>query len=363
MAEQGPVRYAVVGLGRAGWNIHVYQLRPKADARIVAVADPMAERRDEAVKEFGCKAYESIDVMLADKSLDAEVVVVATPSNLHGPDTKKALKAGKHVVVEKPMAMSVAEADSMIKAAKAAKRKLFVHQNYRFHREFTYYKHVIDSGLLGKVFHLRNSLVSNFGRRNDWQTLAKNGGGVLNNTCPHFIDQGLQLMGTPVVQVIGDLKQIVGAGDVEDHVNVFIKGKNGCTFHLEVSSVQAMPAPLPKWTICGTQGTLVSDGKNATIKWFDPAQVQPIKAVDAAATDRKYGNDDKLPWQTKTEPCEGPNIGDFYDNVYAVLRNKAKQVISPESVREVIRVIAASRKGTRFTGKPAKEGSLVWKGK
>src|SRR5690606_26576455 len=101
----------VVGLGRAGWNIHVAGLRGREDAKIVAVADPLEERRQEAVTEFGCQAYAQRDELLADENV--EVVVLATPSFCHGPDTMAAFAAGKHVAVEKPMAMSVEEADEM----------------------------------------------------------------------------------------------------------------------------------------------------------------------------------------------------------------------------------------------------------
>ncbi|MGB7157358.1 MAG: Gfo/Idh/MocA family oxidoreductase [Tepidisphaeraceae bacterium] len=343
-----PIRYGIVGLGRAGWDIHVRELRPRADAKIVAVADPLAERRDQAAAEFGCKTYSSLAKLL--KQDDVEVVVIATPSVSHAPDTKKALAAGKHVVVEKPMAMSVAEADAMIAASNAAGKKLFVHQNYRFRPEFTHLKETIDSGILGRIYQVRQTLFS-FVRRNDWQTLAKNGGGVLNNTCPHFIDQLLQLMGGHVTQVMGDLQQIASSGDVEDHVKAFLKCDNGCTADMEISTAQNVsPAP-PKWTLCGTHGTLASDGKLSTIRWFDPAQVAPLPVIDGPAQDRKYGNADQLPWQEKTIPAEGSDKSVFYDNVFGVIRRGEPMRIDPQSVREVIRVMAMIRKGTKFSGK------------
>ena len=127
-----PLRYAIVGLGRAGWSIHAEALKARQDAQVVAVADPSAERRDEAAATFQCRELRSLATLLR-KEPDVEVVVVATPSKRHGPDSKAALKAGRHVVVEKPMAMSVAEADAMIRTAEGAGRRLFVHQNYRFY--------------------------------------------------------------------------------------------------------------------------------------------------------------------------------------------------------------------------------------
>lgn len=345
-----PINYAVVGLGRAGWGIHVKGLRDRDDAKIVAVVDGLEDRRDEAAKEFGCKTYDNITEML--KQEDVEVVSIATPSVAHGPNSIEALEAGKHVVVEKPMAMSVAEADSMIEAAKKADRKLFVHQNYRFFREFTYYEDVIASGILGKVFHLRN-YITGFRRRNDWQTLNKNGGGVLNNTCPHMIDQIIQLAGANVATALGDLQQIASAGDVEDHVKAFFKFENGVTADMEVSQCQKPAVALPKWIICGSNGTLTSDGKQATIHYFDPAKAPRIEVVDGPVMTRSYGNDDELPWQEKAEEAIGTDRGVFYDNVYSVLRENGEMRITPESVREVIRAIDLIRVGTKFPGQVA----------
>ena len=112
---EDPIRYGVVGLGRAGWNIHISQLRGRADARIVAVADPVEERRSEAAAEFKCQTYPTLAKLL--RQDDVEVVIIATPSAQHASETKKALRAGRHVVLEKPMATSLRDANSVIAAS------------------------------------------------------------------------------------------------------------------------------------------------------------------------------------------------------------------------------------------------------
>lgn len=349
--SQEPIRYAVVGLGRAGWDIHVKALRDRADAKIVAVVDPVQERRDEAAAAFGCKTYTSLRRML--KQADVEVVVIATPSVMHGPDTKKALKAGKHVVVEKPMSLSVSEADSMMRVAGETGKHLFVHQNYRFHPEFVHLRSVIESGILGRLYHIRCSSM-HFSRRNDWQTMSRNGGGVLNNTCPHMIDQALQFAGAPIKDCMGDLQQIASAGDVEDHVKALLRAENGVTIDMEVSTAQNQAITPSKWVLCGACGTLVTDGKTSTIRWFDPKDAPPLEAYDGPAANRAYGNADKLPWQEKTVEASAPVPVDFYDNVFGVVRRGEPPVVTCESVREVMRVIAMIRKGTRFPGKVKK---------
>ncbi len=344
-----PIRYAIVGLGRAGWEIHVNQLRGRPDARITAVADPLAERRDQAVAEFECRAYDSLAKLLK-KSDDIDVVVIATPSAHHAADTKRCFKAGRHVVVEKPMAASVAEAESMVRAADDAGRQLFVHQNYRFFPEFTYMRDVVRGDVIGGVYHVRNYL-SQFFRRDDWQTLAKNGGGLLNNWGAHFIDQILQLIDSPLVQACGDLQQIASAGDVEDHVKAFLRFENGATADVEISNAQNVAVPLPKWILCGTHGTLTCDGQRFTLRWFDPAAAPPLTVREGAAKDRKYGNDDKLAWQEKVTDVQPRVRGAFYDNVYAVLRKDEPMYVTPQSAIDVMRTIAMIRKGTKFPGK------------
>ena len=345
---EDPIRYAVVGLGRAGWNIHISQLRGRADARIVAVADPVEERRSEAAAEFTCQTYPTLAKLL--KQDDVEVVIIATPSAQHASETKKALRAGRHVVLEKPMATSVAEADGIIKVVNETGRQLFIHQNYRFFPEFRHLKDVVESKLIGDLFHIRFWMCG-FNRRNDWQTLAKNGGGLLNNHTVHFLDQVLQLLPGKVTQVMSHLRQIASAGDVEDHVKALLRTDAGATADLEVSMAENVAGPVPKWVFCGTHGTLTHDGTRSTIRWFDPSQVRPLEVVDGPAHDRKYGNEDKLPWQERVVDAPPGDQNGFYDNVYGVLKRGEPMVITAESVREVMRVIAMIRKGTKFPGK------------
>ena len=345
MARKNPITVAVAGLGRAGWDIHVKGMRDRKEFRITAVCDPEADRRAQAETELGCAAFETYKDML--KGADAELVCIATQSRDHGPHTIAALKTGRHVLVEKPMAMTVREADRMIAAAKKARKKLFVNQNYRFNQEFKHLREVIDSGILGRVFHIRGTW-SGFARRNDWQTLRKYGGGVLNNTCPHIIDMALQFVGWPAKSVWGDLQHVNDAGDVEDHVKIVMRGKSGCTADLEVSTACAWPTA--KWMLLGDCGTLTSDGRTSQIKYFDPKKAKPLKVVETPPTGRGYGNADKLPWRTRTVPVKSKDKTNYYDNVVDVLRHRKPMAVTPESVREVIRVIAETRKGTRFPG-------------
>ncbi len=187
------ITVGIAGLGRSGWNIHIHGLSELTDKfKILAVTDPLEDRLKEAEEKLGCKTYKTFDELINDK--DINLVVVATPSHLHCEHTVKALKSGKNVVCEKPMARSVEEADSMIKAAKETGKILTIFQNWRYNPSFLKVKEIIDSGKLGRIVEIKITSHS-FTRRWDWQTLKKFGGGTLNNWGAHLIDVALLLLG------------------------------------------------------------------------------------------------------------------------------------------------------------------------
>src|SRR5437016_2318805 len=119
MSDIKPIKVGVVGLGRAGWSIHVARMRGSKEFQITAVADLEESRRHEARSEFGCDACVDYKPLL--KASDAELIVVASQSSTHAEISIAALKSGRHVIVEKPMATSVKDARRMIAAAKAAR--------------------------------------------------------------------------------------------------------------------------------------------------------------------------------------------------------------------------------------------------
>ncbi|HTL51454.1 MAG TPA: Gfo/Idh/MocA family oxidoreductase, partial [Planctomycetota bacterium] len=313
----GPITAAVIGLGRSGWDIHVAQMRNRPDFKIVAVADPLKDRQEQAKKELGCQAFDSIGDLL--KNSDAELVVVATRSADHMADSIASFKAGKHVLCEKPVAMNAAEVKKIMDAAKKAKKLYFPHQNYRFNSISRHLHQLLEGkSEIGPIFDLKlNS--TGFRRRNDWQTLAKNGGGMLFNQCTHMLDMVMSAANSPVTDVYCHAKQTTDSGDVEDHVKIVLQTKKG--IQIDISYSTSMNVELPSYIICGEYGTAWSDGKTTHMRYFDPKKFPKLPVVDGAAANRKYGNEEKLEWIEKSMPSEGPSIGSLYDNVHDVLRN------------------------------------------
>jgi len=333
-----PVTTAIIGLGRAGWDLHLKPMLGHKGFKIVATADPLPERGAEAVELTGCEAFSDIDELLA-KS-DARLVVVATPSISHYEDALKVLNAGRHCIVEKPFAIEHAHAEALVSLAREKGLGLFVHHTHLHLAEFNHLKAVIESGILGDLFSVR-AFWGFYSRRWDWQTLKKNGGGQLNNTCPHTLSVVLALLGDRVEQVFGDLRNIKDSGDAEDHVHVMLRTKSGVTADVVVSSAMAQSAP--RWMLCGSRGTLTSDGKTSKIRFYDGSKVNPLTVLDTAAPGRQYLSE-SLPWEEKEMTVEASPVPSFHENIFDVLTSGAAQIVTPESAAEVVRVSCMARK-------------------
>lgn len=337
------ITVAVAGLGRAGWDLHVAELRADRRFRIVAAADPDAGRRRQAEDELGCAAGDELPKLL--RKTSPELVVVASPSSLHAAQVATALRAGCHVVIEKPMATSLRAADRMIAAARRVRRRLFPYHRRRFLPEFTFLEDVLAEGLLGKCFHI-GFCSHNYYRRYDWQCLLEYGGGQLNNTGSHFLDLVLALLDAPVSDLLCDMKRVCAAGNAEDHIKILLRTARGMTADLEISAGAATERQAPPWTLLGTRGALTI-GKNglAQLKYYNPKDAPPVRLDRRLAVPgREYILDRNLPWKTEERPAQGRAAGTFYDGVFKSIRHGAPFRVKPEEVREMIRLIDLCRR-------------------
>jgi scyllo-inositol 2-dehydrogenase (NADP+) len=337
-----PIRVGIAGLGRSGWGIHASAIADLAGQfSVVAVCDLLPARQEEARERFVCQAYSDYADLVADDAV--ELVIVATPSYLHASHTTTALRGGKHVMVEKPMAKSLAEVDEMIAVAKETGQILTVHQNYRYADEFTKIKEIIESGVLGRIIQI-NSSVHQFRRRWDWQTLKEYGGGILNNHGAHVVDWAMLLIDDPEPEVFCHMEATpLYAGDADSHVKLVLLPRDGPVIDIELTHACAYPQA--NWLVMGTRGSLVSD--RGTVRWefFDPAEAPPLVLDTQPTPDRSY-NSEELPWHEET--CElvrdfGSGTRRLYGDLYGTIRGGAPLAITPESVRRQIAVLEKCR--------------------
>ncbi len=329
------VKVGIAGLGRSGWNIHARLLDMLPDQfRITAVCDKKPERCSEAKDRFGCNTYIDFNKFLQDQG--AELVVIAVPSFLHADYSIQALKAGKSVVCEKPMATSLAEADKMIRTSARTGRLLTIFQNRRYSKQFLSVKNVIDSGKLGRIVMIRIS-VHWFRRRWDWQTLRSYGGGELRNSAPHYLDMALILFGDQKPELFVDIQKTLTLGDTEDHVKIILKAAGAPTIEVEITNACAYPQP---WLVMGTQGGLCGTSEKIQWKYFDPNELIEREVSTEPTPDRSY-NYEELPLIEEDCNDVSPNSGweDFYKDLYKTLRRNAPLAVTPESVRRQMWII------------------------
>lgn len=299
------LRIGVIGLGMGRHHIGCYLTHPSAE--VVAIADPDQARLKEVGEKHQIQGrYIDARTMLRDERLD--LVSVATPNKFHKPLTIAAIRAGAHVLCEKPMAMNAGEARQMLAAAKKAGRRLMINFSYRFTEQSWALKQQVETGILGEIYfartvwHRRRGLPG-FGGWFGQKALA--GGGPLIDLGVHRLDLALWLMDYPEpAWVMGGVYDPIGSRlakeqkkkfDVEDLAVGMVKFRNGTTLEIEASwAANIKERELMETRLYGTKAGLVQRNRNETYEFeaelflehkgcqFDMALHPPVPAVKSA---------------------------------------------------------------------------------
>lgn len=336
-----PLRIAVAGLGRIGWGRHALALAKHPDFQLVAVSDTEPTRREEAERELKCRAYADYERMLAVAELDA--VVIATPTHLHKGMTLAALRRGLHVLLEKPMALNSADAETMVRAARKARRVLTIYQPARLGALHQTLLRLIASGKIGRVVRAQNALFS-YARRNDWQALRKFGGGMLNNYGAHAIDEILPLIGYDVKRVFCQLQRVATLGDADDAAKIVLQTRKGVIGDVDISQASAI-SPY-RQIVWGTCGAVWVQGGALHVRSFDPKKL-PARALNPslASAERKYPSE-TIPFADEVVAVDEKLEIDVYANLARAIRTGVAPYIKPEQTLAVMRIIDQCRKGS-----------------
>jgi predicted dehydrogenase len=332
----------VIGLGRIGWDFHCATLAKHSDFALAGVADTEPARRSEAESVYRCSAFADYRDLLRKGELDA--VVVASPTHLHRPMAEAALKRGLHVMLEKPMALNVREAHGIVQAARRARRIVTVYQPHRARPYFQHIRRLIESGIIGRVYHVRRGLFS-FIQRNDWQSLRRFGGGMLSNYGAHALDQVLQLTGYEVERLFCRLGRVASLGDAEDVVKIVFQTRAGLLGEVDIN--QACVQPIYEMEVLGTAGVISLRGEELHVRSFRKSQL-PAKRLDPslASAGRKYPSDALHP-RDQVIPVN-PRYGiDVYADFAAAIRGNRSPLVKPEEALALIRLLDRCRRVSR----------------
>jgi predicted dehydrogenase len=249
------VKVGIVGLGWVAQVVHLPILKRLEEADIVAVCDRDKSRGRLVAEKFGIRSlYTDVTQMLESEHLDA--VIVATSTDSHKDVATAVLKAGKDVLVEKPIARKYEEAAEIAEAVKAAKRRLMVGMNHRFRPDTMLLKSFLEAKELGKVFYARAGWLRKKNNDASWLTQKeRSGGGVFIDLGIVMLDMAFWMMGYPDVKRVSATNFNHTTKQVEDTSCVNITMKNGSLINIEVSWSMNVLDDLYYCNIFGTEGT------------------------------------------------------------------------------------------------------------
>jgi predicted dehydrogenase len=252
------VRVGLVGYGYAGHSLHAPLIRATPGLRITAVASRHASK---------VHATLGADVAVCDPQQiarrdDVDLIVLASPNDAHHPGALAALRAGKHVVVDKPFALDAAQAQELIDVAQAGQRLLSVFHNRRWDSDFLTLRHVLAQGRLGRVVEFS----AHFDRyrplvRQRWREGTGPGAGLWLDLGPHLLDQAVQLFGSPSSIRLdqASLRDGAQADDWFEAVLFWSAGPHaGLRARLHASTLAAQPGP--RFAVHGTLGSFTVEG-------------------------------------------------------------------------------------------------------
>lgn len=346
MAGSPPARVVIVGYGLAGRVFHSRLIAAEPGLTIAAVVTSDPERAAQARAEVpGALVLPTADEAWA-RSGDFDVAVIATANSAHVPQARAALGAGLHVVVDKPLAGTAAEAQALIDAAAASDRQLHVFQNRRWDSEILTTRRAIDEGLLGRVHRFE----SRFER---WRPAPKGGWredgpaedlpGLLYDLGSHLVDQAIHVVG-PVVRVYASVRAVRDGQVADDDTQVILTHASGAVSILSVSSVAAMREP--RLRVLGTAGGLDIAGldtqEDALRAGADPAGadwgIEPPEATVTLVT-----AEEPLPREIPRSRGAWP---EYYRGVARSVASGAPAPVDPADAVANLRVIeAAARSG------------------
>lgn len=323
----GEFKVALVGCGRISKN-HFDALRKVEGLTISAVCDIVPERAEAAGAQEGVAAFTSYEEML--QRADCDIVSVCTPSGLHAAQGALAARAAKHVITEKPMAITLGQADELVKACDDAGVFLFVVKQNRLNPPIQLLRRAVDKGRFGRIF-LANTTVR-WQRPQDyydaapWRGTWEFDGGAIMNQASHYVDLIQWLVG-PVESVMAKTATQARRIEAEDSGVALLKFRSGALGVIEVN-VLTYPRNLEgSITILGEKGSVKIGGTAVN-------RVEHWLFAD-------YDDDDKLVDSANTNP---PNIYGFghegyYRNVLAVLRGEAQPQTDGRAGRKSLELI------------------------
>lgn len=333
-----PIKTALLSFGMSGRVFHAPFLQVHEGFEPYAVWE---RSKNEAEKFYpGIKTYRTLDELLADDAV--ELVIVNTPNSTHFDYAKKALEAGKHVVVEKPFVINAKDGEPLIALAKEKGLVLAVYQNRRWDSDFKTVKKLFDEGLLGEIveaeFHFDRYKQGLSAKQH--KEIPAPGAGILYDLGPHLIDQALYLFGLPDA-VFADIRILRPISKVDDYFEVLLYYPN---LRVRLHSSYLVREPIPSFVLHGTEGSF--------LKWRADVQEEALIAGQTPGTpdwgvepvtERGLLHTEMAGEEIKeTIPTLQGSYMDYFEGLYEAIRNGGEVPVSAQDGMNNVRIIEAA---------------------
>lgn len=338
MAEIG---VGLVGYGLSGRSFHAPFIETVAGLRLAAIVTTDRQRHATAAAEHpGAVIVESVDALL--ERGDVELVVVAAPNSLHTPVAIRALAAGRHVVVDKPIAPTVAQGEVLLDAAAGSGRLLSVYQNRRWDGDFLTIRRLVADDALGAI----DSYEARFERSSpvgpEWREMASEAGGPLRDLGAHLVDQSLILFG-PARRVWAQIDRRRPGSQVEDSVFVAIDHVNGVRSRLWTSLIASCVGP--RMRLRGLTGEYVKGDLD-----IQESQLLAGMAPDAPGFGEepgdRWGRLHRPDGSVERTPTEPGRYGRFYELLREAICSGGSPPVDPHDSLRALRVLEAAERAS-----------------
>lgn len=333
----------IVGFGGMAGNHYKQLSKGNTKVSIKGVYDIDPERL-KAAQEKNLAVYNSREELLADPQID--IVLVATTNEVHKEIAIDALRAGKHVICEKPATMTSDELAEIMEAAKKYGKIFTIDQNRRTNRDFVLMRRQVESGIIGKPYVIESRVEGSRGVPAGWRTINEKGGGMMLDWGVHLIDQIMYMYDEKVVNVFCKMYS-VHYPEVDDNFRLTMTLESGLTAHIEVSTNNFITHP--RWYVLGEDGTLQIDdwacgGKVVKCLEREDKWADEIKTVKAGPTKTMAPRSDGT---TETIILSEPldvvdNLDVVYNQFTDAIDGKAELTIKPEQALRVMKVMEAA---------------------
>jgi predicted dehydrogenase len=355
LQEPPPLRVAILGYGPFGsvGCLHGLAVQEVPGLNLRAFCDYNPERLLKCREDFpGCRTYATVEELVRDPEVDA--VIIATPPNSHAKLAIQLLREGKHVVCEKPLCLSRAEAETMIRAADENSRVLTCYQNRRWDLDYLAIRQALVDGLIGEPFYLETFVGDYQHPCHFWHSHRPISGDALYDWGAHYVDWILNLFPGPTASVTGTLHKrvwhdVTNADQIRAQIH-FADGKEAEFLYSDVAALRK-----PKWYLLGTEGAIVSQWTEAKVRDLDPVsfireeQIPVTETVPLLRLRRRHHSGSMVEQQLAIpRPLRFP----FHLNLADHLLTGEPLAVSPQSAARVIAVLEAATRSAERGGVP-----------